>query len=169
MRTRLLFISVLLLAQAAAFETIPKQSTENIQLPVCSKTTRGQKKIGWGKYGLRFVVNKNEVNVLGGKPDVDYVKYIVRPKKRESFLQLWFGGFTLALDPDREKVDNSVSVTQSKIVNAAGGAVVGKGSRGFMSGGQWRHFAVGGQGSAVYDKATPEDVALFRSNNQFGV
>ena len=154
--------AVFLLALFSAWQTtlLLENPSENFHLPDCSKTASGQRIVGWGKYGLHFLVTKKEVKVLGGKPDVDYVRYVIRPEERESFLELWFGPYGLNPEPDRERIQHSSGIMQTKIVDVTG-AVVGLDSRGFLNGGHWRQFAVAGQGGAVYDRAAPDDVVLF--------
>lgn len=129
-------------------------------LPTCSQAKRGQRFISWGKYGLHFLITKREVDVLGGKVDVDYVKYVIKPKNRGAALALWFGGMALSQKPDQQLLSASSNVTQAKIVDPSK-EVIGLDSRGLLKdGSNWRQFVVHSEG-AIYVKVSPEDSVLF--------
>jgi hypothetical protein len=136
-------------------------STGSLVVPVCGKPGPGQKQIGWGKYGLQFNVPERAVKILGGKPDMDYVRYVVKPKAGEAYLELWFGPYALDTTPDDEEFINSIEFAQRNVV-AANGGVVGKDSWGNLrSGGSWRQTAVVGQGGSRYRSTSLQDTNLF--------
>jgi len=51
----------------------PENSADAMVVPMCSEPRPHLRRIGW-KSGPQFDVSKPEVKVLGGKPDVDYVR-----------------------------------------------------------------------------------------------
>jgi hypothetical protein len=130
------------------------------RIPSCGQVSAGSKGVGWGKYGLHFDVPKNGVDLRGGKPDVDYVRYVVASRKRNSFLQLWFGPYSLHQQPDDRFFADSENFSQRDIVNSEGLAI-GLESRGVFKNGQAWHWTVIGSEGANYDGARPEDVQLF--------
>jgi hypothetical protein len=56
-------------------------SARNPRIPACGAPQKGYSLIGWGKHGLFFSVPKRGVEILGGKPDVDYVKFVIKRDK----------------------------------------------------------------------------------------
>ncbi len=137
---------------------------DSLIVRACGKASPGQQQIGWGKYGLRFEVPTRAVKILGGKPDVDYVRYVIKPKSGEAFLELWFGPYAINTDPDDDMFINSAKFGQRNIVTADG-EVVGKDSWGELAGGaMWRQTAVVAEGGSVYRSANPQAADLF---NQF--
>lgn len=136
-------------------------SIGSLVVPVCGKSGPAQKQIGWGKYGLRFNVPERAVKILGGKPDADYLRYAIKPKTGEAYLELWFGPYAMGTDPDDDQLINSVNFAQRNVVASSGG-VVGMDSRGHLRGGEiWRQTAVLGQGGSRYRNALPEEARLF--------
>jgi hypothetical protein len=128
-----------------------------LTVPACVQPESNRKQIGWGKYGLHFAVPKNGVKILGGKADVDYVRYVIKPKKGESYLNLWFGPNSLSVEPDDQQFVESVDFAQRNV----NGAVGGMDSWGRLSNGlSWRHTAALGSG-AVYQNADKESAALY--------
>lgn len=131
-----------------------------LTVPTCVQPESNQKQIGWGKYGLHFRVPKNGIKVLGGKPDVDYVRYVIKPNNGESYLNLWFGPMSISTEPDDQQFVESVDFSQRNLASAKG-AVIGMDSWGRLSGGlSWRHTAAFESG-AVYRNADKESAALF--------
>jgi hypothetical protein len=131
-----------------------------LAVPTCVKPESNQKLIGWGKYGLHFPVPKDGMEILGGEPDVDYVRYIVKPNKGESYLNLWFGPNSISTEPDDEQFVVSVDFSQRNLASVKGG-VIGMDSWGRLGSGlRWRHAAAFGSG-AVYRNADIESAALF--------
>ena len=109
--------------------------TENeLTVPTCVRPVSTQRLIGWGKYGLHFAVPKDGVNILGGKPDVDYVRHVIKPRKSGSYLELWFGRNSISTEPDDEQFVNSVEFSQRNLFSAKRG-VIGMDSRGRASSG----------------------------------
>jgi hypothetical protein len=133
----------------------------SLVLPTCAKTKKDSRAIGWGKYGLRFSVPASSINIEGGKPDVDYVQWMISPQNSSGHLALWFGPYAANLEPQDDLFINSVSFSQRPIV-IVGGAQAGVDSRGKLrEGGEWRHTSVLGQGAGVYTNANPKDQELF--------
>jgi hypothetical protein len=98
--------------------------------------------------------------VLGGKPDVDYVKFVIKPTNHEAALELWFGGMASHPDPPTEILRSSASFTQTKLLNMDG-TEIGldtKGTKPDKS--RWHRFGVWAEG-AVYENASAEEAALF--------
>src|SRR5258708_38245796 len=83
------------------------QSTSETRIPQCGKLSPGQRWISWGQYGLKFQCPKRGVKILGGKPDVDYVKFVIRPVQGNAALVLWFGGMAFDPQPRGEQVKGS--------------------------------------------------------------
>jgi hypothetical protein len=134
---------------------------ENVlTVPTCGQPESNQKQIGWGKYGLHFTVPKDGVKILGGEPDVDYVRYIIKPNKGESYLDLWFGPYSISTEPDDQQFVESVDFFQRNLTSVKG-EVIGMDSWGRPSSAlSWRHTAAFGSG-AVYRNADKESAALF--------
>jgi hypothetical protein len=135
-------------------------STDTLRLPVCGKLDPRHERIGWGKYGIRFNVDKRSVKILGGKPDVDYVQYVIKPKTGKAYLELWFGLYAIDVLPDDGQFMNSDEFAQRSIV-ASDGQFIGIDSWGKKrDGGIWRQTAVLGQGGSRY-RDTPSEQARF--------
>ena len=100
------------------------------------------------------------VKILGGKPDVDYVRYVIKPNNGDFYLNLWFGPNSISMEPDDQQFVESVDFSQRNLVSAQG-EVIGMDSWGRLSSGlSWRHTAAFGSG-AVYRSADKESAALF--------
>jgi hypothetical protein len=125
-------------------------------LPICEKS-EGRKLLGRGKFGLNFSVPKHGFNVHGGRPDVDYVLYVVSPKKSKTVLQLWFGGMTLPLSPSSQKLDFSTNLKKTEFTVDSGRLKGGDFRGRSTDGSYWRHFAIEYQGGAVYDTKDKQD------------
>jgi hypothetical protein len=105
-------------------------------------------------------VPKDGMKSLGGNPDVDYVRYVIRPNKGASYLNLWFGPYSISTEPDDQQFVESVDFSQRNLASVKGG-VIGMDSWGRLSSGlSWRHTAAFGSG-AVYRNADKESAALF--------
>ena len=74
-------------------------SANSLKVPICGRPRQGEKQIGQ-KYGPRFTVPVHMVTIKGGKPDTDYVKYVIRPKRGESYLEFLFGPYAMPSEPD---------------------------------------------------------------------
>jgi hypothetical protein len=124
----------------------------------CQKHRPGTKRIG---RRVGFDVPRKNVQVLGGKTDVDYVRYVIKPKTGDSYLELWFGPYALSMTPSDEDFLNSVTFSERRIVSPSMG-VVGTDTRGQLKNqGKWRQAAVVASGGASYHAKTAEDAALF--------
>jgi hypothetical protein len=138
----------------------PTKST--LVMRICEKPLPGMRRIGWGKSGLQFdVPEKDGTEIVGGKPDVDYVRYGIRRRGAKAYLQLWFGLNAMSMDPDDSDFINS-TVFQQRNVAGPGGADAGLDSSGrFSDGSNWRQTAVASEGGAIYKAALPEDSDFF--------
>ncbi len=135
----------------------------DLLVPICRKPQPGQKRLGWGRQGIYFDVPKRRVRILGGKPDVDFVVYVIKPKKGDGQLELWYGVPTLGVQPEDDLFTNSATFAQRSIVTSDGG-LLGMDSSGRLPDGRlWRHTAVAGQGGSIYRNASAEDAATFDS------
>jgi len=135
------------------------RSTDSLSVPICGRPRRGEKQIGQ-KYGPRFTVSVHSVTVKGGKPDTDYVKYVIRPKRGKSYLEFWFGPYAMPSEPDDEQFTNSSDFSQRNIVVTGGG--IGMDSRGHLRGGDsWRQTVIVGHGGAVYVRAPAGEATVF--------
>lgn len=130
------------------------------RIPRCAGPSKDQNLIGWGKYGLFFSVPKRGFKILGGKPDVDYVKFVIKPSKHEAALVLWFGPMAFHPDPPGETIRTSASFTQTKLLKPDG-TEIGLDSRGDKGDKSiWRWFGIGSEGGE-YENASAENTALF--------
>lgn len=155
--TPVIFVLLMFLAPESIAQG---QLTAPTRVPQCGKLLLGQRWISWGKYGLRFQAPKHGLKILGGKPDVDYVKFVIKPVDVEAALVLWFGGMAFNPEPRGEQVRRSATFRQAKVV-VHDGTEVGLDSRGqYPDATTWRHFGVGSEG-AEYDNASDRDAALF--------
>lgn len=134
------------------------QASNGLKLSTCQKSRRGFRQIG-GR--VLFAVPKSGFQILGGKWDVDYVRYVIKPKDGNSFLALWFGPYAISLEPTDEQFLDSVDFAQRYVTLPVVG-VAGEDSYGHLSeGGNWRHMAIATVGGAVYDKASAKEAALY--------
>jgi hypothetical protein len=141
-----------------AVSLLPSNDSNDLTAPPCGKHRPGTKRIG-GR--VRFDVPNRNVQVLGGKPDVDYVRYVIKPKTGDSYLELWFGPYALSMTPSDDDFLNSVTFSERRIVSPGMG-VVGTDTRGqLQSQDKWRQAAVAASGGASYRAKTDEDAALF--------
>jgi len=133
-------------------------STDNFVVPICGKHKPGLKRLGWG---VQFDVPKSRVNVSGGKWDVDYVRYLIKPRSGQGYLELWFGPYAISSDPDDDQFINSARFTERNVVPSEGlGA--GIDTRGVLhSGPFWRQTAFVGLGGSRYQAPTSNVAALF--------
>lgn len=130
-----------------------------LTVSACVQPNSAHKVVGWGKYGLHFAVPRAGVQILGGKPDVDYVRYVIKRDKSDSYLNLWFGPYSMSTEPDDERFLESLEFSQRNLATDKG--VIGMDSRGRAhSGLNWRQTAAFGSG-AVYRDADSESAALF--------
>lgn len=126
----------------------------------CTKPAKHDRRIGWGKYGLHYDVPKSGVKILGGKPDVDYVKYVIRPKASKGWLTLWFGPYAMSSKPSEDLITGSSELSQRNVL-AQNGALAGLDTSGVLKNGEhWRQTAFGGSGS-LYQASRRSDKTLF--------
>lgn len=139
----------------------PEKSAAAMIVPVCAKPGPHLRRIGWGKYGLQFDVPTHEVHVLGGKPDVDYVRYVIKPKTGDGYLEFWFGPYAFSSTPDVELLENSVKTQKREITNSSGEQIGTDNSGKLKSGEVWRHtfFMLRGAQGARY-KTSRENAPL---------
>jgi hypothetical protein len=153
--------SIIVSPESANLRVALKPAGNDLTMPNCAKRNMGERDIpkkGWN--GMTFRVKSKGVKVLGGKWDVDYVRYIVRRKSGKAALELWFGPYAFQYTPDDELFLNSATFDQRNLVRPEWG-VVGRDSWGQLkTGGRWR--STGGMGSgARYWEASPEDARVF--------
>lgn len=157
-RRPLFFAFVVLFVVSMAVAQEP--TLAGTRVPRCAEPSKDQSLIGWGKYGLFFSVPKRGFKILGGKPDEDYVKFVIKPNKHEAALVLWFGGMAFHPDPPGETIRTSVSFTQTKLLNP-NGTEIGLDSRGKKGDkSNWRWLGVWAEGGD-YENASAEDARLF--------
>ena len=170
----ILSIAVLLLMTSFPFQSaktsmtqvIPENSADAMVVPICTKPGSQMRRIGWGKFGPQFDVPTREVQVLGGKPDVDYVRYVIKPKTGQGYLELWFGPYAFNSSPEKELLINSVNSQKRDVVNTSG-EQMGIDSSGKLQNGEvWRHtsFMIQGMNGARYkagqENAPPSSTGL---------
>lgn len=132
----------------------------SLTVPACASADAHHKQIGWGKYGLHFAVPKEGVKILGGEPDVDYVRYVIKRDNSESYLSLWFGPYSMSPDPDDQQFVDSVNFSQRNLTSTKG-ELIGIDSWGQLSSGlHWRHTGAFASG-AIYQNADRDSAALF--------
>ncbi len=147
---------------ASTTQVRAEDSAKAMVVPICGEPSRQVRRIGWGKVGLQFDVPKREIRVLGGKPDVDYVRYVIKPKAGQGYLQLWFGPYAFNSNPEKELLENSVSTRKRDIVTVSGEQMGTDSSGKLRTGEDWRHtfFMIQGLEGAKY-KASPDNAPLF--------
>lgn len=98
---------------------------------------------------------------MGGKPDVDYVRFVIKPNKSKATLALWFGPMALSREPDKDIVKTSDYFSQTNLLDLDG-APIGLDTLGQKRDRtRWRHFTIPGKGGAVYTEVLISDSALF--------
>jgi len=113
-----------------------------------------------GKIWLEVPSSKAWLEIVGGKPDVDYVKFVVKPVGEEAALALWFDPTAFNSEPESEKMRQSITFNQEKVV-VPDGTAIGLDSRGENPDKtHWRHFGVLSEG-AEYDNASNTEAAFF--------
>lgn len=133
-------------------------SVNDLSAPPCGARRPGTKHIGWR---VRFDVPRHGVKILGGKTDVDHVRYLVKSKTGDAYLELWFGPFAISTEPRDEDFVSSTEFSQRQIVVPNLGAV-GTDSWGERHDREkWRQTVIAGAGGSRYRATRPEDVALF--------
>lgn len=152
--------TVVIKAGESEVKIILEPLTSATTAPDCESPKWGYKRIGWGKYGLQFDAPEAGAEVLGGKPDVDYVRYGIKRKGGKTFLELWFGPYAMNLEPDDDVYANSANFQQRAIISSTG-RWLGLDSWGHLKDGTaWRQLFVSGEG-ARYSKASEDDARFF--------
>jgi hypothetical protein len=140
--------------------TMSTSSGNDFVVPVCGRQQNGQRRIGWGRYGVQFVVGV-KARIQGGKPDVDYVRYVLTLPKSKSHLEFWFGPYAISAEPDDDQFENSVGFAERNLAGQDG-KLLGAESWGHLKmGGRWRQTAVVAQGGALYRNAQADDAHVF--------
>jgi hypothetical protein len=130
----------------------------DLRAPTCDKPGQGEVQLGWS---VKFNVQKRLVKISGGKTDVDYVRWVLKPKHGNSYMELWFGSYALSTEPDDDLLVNSVEFEQ-RGVSVEGFGVIGMDSRGRLPNGHlWRQTAIIASGGSIYQDASPEDAMIF--------
>ncbi len=133
----------------------------DLVVPPCGPVPAGSRRLDGG-IRLQFVVNLKTVKILGGKTDVDYRKYVIKPKSpkdSKAYLALWFGPYAFEAEPFDDDLIQSQRFSQRNLVLASGGAI-GIDTVGAKNGLRWRH--TGGLGNgADYDLANDDEARLF--------
>jgi hypothetical protein len=130
-----------ILKQGVSEMHIVLQASKHLNVPACGKSEHGYKEIGTQ---VSFYVPKHGVKVLGGKWDVDYVVYLIKPRRSASRMQLWFGPYAISMTPDDELFVSSSEFAQ-RDVDLAGFGLAGEDSSGYLTNGnRWRHLAFSG-------------------------
>jgi hypothetical protein len=138
----------------------PETEAATFFVPACKDPASGTRRIPGGKYGVQFDVPKKDLIVSGGKMDVDYRRFLIKPKTGSSYLELWFGPYAFSDDPGDDLLLDSVSFTEKR-VSVVSGKGWGNDFTGELGNGEhWRHTYVGPGDGARY-KASLADVPLF--------
>ena len=147
--------------KAAQIRIVMAFANNNLTVSTCGRSEANQRQLGWGKPGLHFIVPKSSVKIAGGKPDADYVRYVIRPVDRGvSYLELWFGPYSISAEPDDQQFLQSEVFSQRDLVSVKGD-VIGRDSWGQLKGSlNWRQMAAFGSG-ATYHNASAEEARLF--------
>jgi len=117
------------------------------------------RRVEGGFQGLTFDIPKKDFEILGGNPDTDYVRWVIKLKSRKSFVSLWFGPYAFNPEPNDALLHDSISITQ-RTIETPSGERVGKDSFGQLrNGDKWRHFFVAIGDGAEY-RASAADSSL---------
>jgi len=132
-----------------------------VAAPCRKSPARGSRRIGYGPIGASFDIPKKDVEILGGKWDIDYVAYMVRRKNSKASLEVWFGPYAMSSEPPDDDFLNSVSFEVRYVISSTG-EHYGLDSSGTQPDGKrWRRTSIVLTGGALYADAQPEDAALF--------
>jgi len=147
--------------EAPTTQVKPENSAGAMVVPICGEPGPHLRRIGW-KFGPQFDVPKHEVKVLGGKPDVDYVRYVIKPKTGQGYLELWFGPYAFNSNPEEELLIKSVSSQKRDVVNTSGEHIGTDNSGKLQTGEVWRHtfFGISGMNGARF-RVGQENAPLF--------
>jgi len=159
---KLLFLAIcfcLSIATIGLSASFGQPDSSPFLLPTCRPPAPGTSRIEGGFQGLTFDILKKNFEILGGKPDTDYVRWSIKLKSSKSIISLWFGPYAFNPEPDNDLLHDSVSITQRNI-ETPDGERVGKDSFGQLrNGDKWRHFYVAIGNGAKY-RASAADAPL---------
>jgi hypothetical protein len=149
-------------AEAPTTQAKPEIPADAMVVPICGKPGSHLRRIGWGKFGLQFDIPTRDVRVLGGKVNTDYVRYLIKPKTGQGWLELWFGPYAFSSHPQDELLAQSVNVQERDVVNTKGERMGVDNAGKLQTGEVWRHtfFMISGAEGARY-RAGQENVPLF--------
>jgi hypothetical protein len=148
------------LAGGSELHITMEPATNSMILQPCLSPQASERQIPGANFGLNFAVPKHAVKILGGKPDTDYVEYVIKPKKSHSWLELWFGPYAMSWEPEDDQFIKSADFAQRTLV-LPNGATIGVDSGGHLHNGtNWRQTNIVGEG-ARYTDAPIEDAKLF--------
>jgi hypothetical protein len=129
-------------------------------LPACKPPAPGMRRIQGGFMGLTFDIPKRNFEILGGKPDVDYVRWVIKLKSSKSFVSFWFGPYAFPSDPDDDLLLDSVSIMERN-VKTSDGKDFGRDSFGQLHNGEkWRHLWIAIADGAEYRASSAEAALL---------
>ncbi|MGA8036710.1 MAG: carboxypeptidase-like regulatory domain-containing protein [Candidatus Acidiferrales bacterium] len=133
----------------------------DLSVPPCGPVPAGSRRLDAG-LRLQFIVDPKTVKILGGKADVDYRKFVIKPKSpkdSKAYLALWFGPYAFEAEPFDDDLIQSASFSQRNLVLSAGGTI-GIDTVGVKNSLHWRHTGGAGNG-ADYDLANEDEARLF--------
>lgn len=134
-------------------------STNDLVAGVCHRPGKSERLIG-GSYGFGFTIPTKDVRILGGKPDVDYVRFVIQSKADGGVMEIWLGPYAFHSDPHDDLLTNSTTFMMRNIVWAERGAI-GADSHGNLKNGRaWRWTGGAGDG-ADYTDASADDQVIF--------
>ncbi len=138
----------------------PETEATTFFVPACKNPVPGVRRIPGGKYGVQFDVPKKDIILSGGKMDVDYRRFLLKPNTGSSYLELWFGPYAFSGDPGDDILLDSISFTGRR-VSVVDGKGWGNDFTGQLHSGElWRHTYLGPGDGARY-KASPAAAPLF--------
>ena len=138
----------------------PETEAATFSVPACKNPAPGVRRIPGGNFGVQFDVPRKDLIISGGKMDVDYRRFLIKPKTGSSYLELWFGPYAFSGDPGDDLLLDSVSFTEKR-VSVVDGKAWGNDFTGELhSGEHWRHTYIGPGDGARY-KASLADAPLF--------
>ncbi len=138
-------------------------SMGSLMAPLCRALRPGEEYVSdSGKYGIKFIASRHDVNIKRGKVDVDYVKHTITTKKGKSLLEFWFGPLAISIQPEDETLIDSASFHERYIAIPNERGSIGIDSWGVLKNGRyWRQTIGAGLGGAVYRSATKDDAKVF--------
>lgn len=142
---------------SASAEYVLKAAENDFVLRKCGPAPAGER--AFGQDNFRFTANPRPFKVLGGKPDVDYVEWVLQAKGTKVGVELWFGPYAISLLPYDEQLIGADTFSMRNIALENIGEI-GIDTKGTTGGKHWRHFAIVGSG-VRYQDADDEQAKLF--------